>query len=589
MGSGVGLGAVSAWLIARAAQLPPVLDLSIAATAVRTFGVGKAIFRYLERISSHWIALYGMAAIRTQVYQRLASSSIDTVTAIKRGDLLARTGADVDELGDVVVKSLLPTAVAIVTALISITIVTILSPLIGLIFAISLLFAGAVGPYLAMRGARIAEINQVHDRAELNIQALTLLENAEELRISGNLAEMEAAQERTEKQIWKNHDRAAIPTATAAAIDLFSLAVSVVSAIIIGSLQVSAGTLSTVNLVVVTLTPLAAFESTQRLKGAGVQLIRSARAAIRITELIGSAQSLDIQIRNAAQNTRNTDQVSSAPLFPNTQSLSLTAENLAIGWPGGPNIGTGISLNLTPGKTIAIVGKSGIGKSTLLYTLAGMIQPHSGNVLIGGKEVGLIERTEISKHLILTAEDAHIFETSVLENLRVVRADLTPAEAQELLKRAGLGKWLTQLPDGVETMLGANAATISGGERRRLLLARALASPADFLLLDEPGEHLDANTADQLIRDLLNSGKLPAKEFSNPQTDSEQSDFSRLQRKRGIILVTHRLSPLDAADEVIMLGNNPTQIIARGTHAELVAANNTYRWLLEQETPSFEE
>ena len=129
VGSGIGLSAVSAWLIARAAQLPPVLDLSVAATSVRAFGVGKAVFRYLERISSHWVALYGMSNLRTSVYASLADSPTDVVTSVRRGDLLARTGADVDEVGDVVVKSLLPAAVAVIVGIISVAIVGWLSPL----------------------------------------------------------------------------------------------------------------------------------------------------------------------------------------------------------------------------------------------------------------------------------------------------------------------------------------------------------------------------------------------------------------------------------------------------------------------------
>lgn len=548
IGSGVALGATSAWMIARAAQLPPVLDLSVASTGVRAFGVGKAIFRYLERIASHKVALYGMANLRTTLYSTLADSPTDVVTSIKRGDLLARTGSDVDEVGDVVVKAMLPVWVAVVVSLISVGIVGYLSPLIGIVLALCLLLAGVVGPYVAMRGARIAEQNQVADRAELNTEALNLLEHAGELRVSGKLTELEESREQTEERIWKNRDRAAKPTAAAAAIDTLALALSVIAAIIIGIAQMEAGTLNGIELVVCVLTPLSAFEATQRLGAAGVQLVRSGSAAKRIMDILDSAT----EAEQPEPDTRPAD------------SSGLRTQDLVIGWPGGPDVATIPDLSVNRGESLAIVGPSGIGKSTLLYTLAGMITPHSGHVSLDGREVSRLERADVSKSLTLTAEDAHIFETSILENIRVARGNVTEDEAVDLLTRAGLGDWLAQLPKGVHTIIGSDASTVSGGERRRLLLARALATDADFLLLDEPGEHLDPDTADSLIHDLLTAGG----------------------DERGVVLVTHRLSPLAVADHVIVLGPRDDGTIgvqARGTHSELLASMPQYAWSAEQE------
>lgn len=605
IGSGVGLGAVSAWLIARAAQLPPVLDLSIAATSVRAFGVGKAIFRYLERISSHRVSLNGMAALRTQVYSQLADSPADVVASIRRGDLLARTGSDVDEIGQVVVKSLLPAAIAVVTSLISIAIVSALCLPIGLVLAFCLLLSGLAGPYFAARSARRAEINQVKERSQLNIEALTLLESASELRVSGKLSHLEAAQQKTEKLIQQNRNKAAFSTAFASAIDVFALGISVIAAILIGSGQVLNGNLSAVGLVVCTLTPLSAFESTQRLPDAAIQLVRSARAALRITELLDTGKNTATNSANdevaaklhspAPSTPMSSAAATSTPATPVTSTPLLEAKDIVLGWPGGPNLSEKLNLRLVPGKTIAIVGASGIGKSTLLYTLAGMIRPHQGVVEISGADIAALERTTVADKVTLTAEDAHIFHTSVLENLRVARADITPEEAVELLEAAGLGEWLAQLPEGVETMLGENSRTLSGGERRRILLARAFASPADFFLLDEPGEHLDSATADKLIRDLLAAGNPPL----SPQmlasagaestatataTSEENKKISSIPAKqRGVILVTHRLHPLDAADEVIVLGEHPARILARGTHKEVMQQLPIYRWSAEQE------
>ncbi|MCI7551545.1 MAG: thiol reductant ABC exporter subunit CydC, partial [Arcanobacterium sp.] len=574
IGSGVGLGSVSAWLIARAAQLPPVLDLQVAATAVRMFGIGKAVFRYLERISSHWIALNGMSAIRSAVYNTLADSPTDVVTSIRRGDLLARTGSDVDELGNVVVKSLLPAAVSVVVSLISIGIVAFLSPSIGAVLAACLIISGLVCPWLAMRGARIAEISGVEARAALNAESLMLLENSVELRVSGQLAHMEQARQHTETRIQRERNASAKPTALAGAIDVIALGISVCAALVIGSLQVAAGTLTPIGLVVCTLTPLAAFEATQGLTAAGVQLIRSAAAAVRIMDLLQNSTAR-IKPSDSTARTRRSDTFSAAHSTSEgaersrlsarasaNESTSLHADQIVIGWPDGPDFSEPLSFTVHKGDAIAVVGPSGIGKSTLLYTLAGMLPPHKGSVLLdGATPLDRMQRAEVSRHVILTAEDAHIFETSVLENLRVVRPDVTPEEAQSLLTRAGLSQWLADLPEGVDTMLGVDGATISGGERRRILLARALASQADILLLDEPGEHLDPQTADALIEDLLRSGG----------------------SERGVVLVTHRLSALNAASEVIMLGGSPVRIIARGTHAQLVDTMPEYAWALAQE------
>ncbi|MCF2707105.1 thiol reductant ABC exporter subunit CydC [Arcanobacterium haemolyticum] len=548
----VGLAAVSAWLIAKASQMPPVLDLAVAATSVRALGVGKAVFRYLNRIASHNVALYGMSSLRTSVYEALADSPTDVVTSVRRGDLLARTGKDIDTVGDLVVRSLQPTAVAIVVSLISVLIVALLSPIIGLILLVGLLISGLIAPMVAMRGVRSSEKAQVNDRANLAATSLAILESASELRISGRLAAMESAAQETEHKIFRNRDQAAKPNALAAALDVGAMALAVAGALIVGTQQVGAGTLDPLALAVVVLTPLAAFEATQVMPMAAIQLVRSARASERIVALL-----------DAASHEHN------VPARPDDlHEDGLVIDNLTIGWPDGPDVAGPLSMSIQRGENLAIVGPSGIGKSTLLYTLAGMLHPHEGHVRLDGREISYLPRAEVSRTLTLTAEDAHIFETTVLENIRVARGDVTVEEAEALLAKVGLGSWLAELPDGVNTMLGSDAATVSGGERRRLLLARALASQADFLLLDEPGEHLDPETADTLIRDLLT-----------------------VDEDRTVILVTHRLAPLDAADRIIVLAheNGATRIAAAGTHDELRALLPDYRWSAEREAASTAE
>jgi len=238
-------------------------------------------------------------------------------------------------------------------------------------------------------------------------------------------------------------------------------------------------------------------------------------------------------------------------------------------------VAEGIDLDLAPGDRLAITGPSGVGKTTLLATLAGLLEPKGGELTLDGTAPWAAQRSDVARRITLTAEDAHVFATTVLENLRVANGTLSSQDARALLRRAGLGDWLTGLPQGLDTLLSSDATTLSGGERRRLLLARALAAPAPLMLLDEPGEHLEAATADRLVADLLQAG--------NGAEDTEEAE----ETARGVLLVTHRLSALESADEVLVLGipepGEPATIVRRGTHTRLSAQDASYRWSLEHE------
>ncbi|RYV52698.1 thiol reductant ABC exporter subunit CydC [Pengzhenrongella frigida] len=572
LGSAVALTATAAWMIARASQMPDFGQLAVAAVAVRLFGTSRAVLRYLERLASHQVALEGMAALRESVYTTLASGRTDTVTTLRRGDLLARTGADVDSVGDVVVRALVPAAVAALVGLGSAVLVGWLNVGAGIVLAGCLLVAGVVGPALTIRSVRLSEHAQILARSELSATAMTMVDGAGELTVSGGVHGMLSELRRTEVALARAKDAGARPAALAAGIDTLAMGVAVLGSLLLGVPATIAGAMQPVELAVIVLTPLAAFEGTALLGPAAAQLVRSGGAALRIMRLLDNATSDRTTSGSAADG--------SAP------TAQLSAVGVSVGWPGGPIVAHGIDLDVAPGRAIAVVGASGLGKTTVLLTLAGLLPPVSGQVTVGGRAAWGAPRPWVSRQVVLTAEDAHIFATTVLENLRVARGDVTPEEATDLLGRVELGPWLAALPQGLDTVLGSDATTISGGERRRLLLARALASRAQLLLLDEPGEHLDASTADRLVADLL-------------RTAHESGAGPAGDEPRGLVLVTHRLAALGGADEVIVLGHaaagggpapdqgglrRPVTVVARGTHAELLASVPEYRWAAEQDS-----
>ena len=597
LGSAIALAAVSAWLIARASQMPPVLELSVATVAVRAFGVSRGLLRYLERIASHEVALRGMTALRTTLYSRLAAGQPEAVLRVRRGDLLARTGADVDAVGDVVVRGLLPAAVAGVLAVGASIAMALFLPAAGLALFACLLLAGVVAPWLAGRASRATDAAAQHARADVTATSLGLLDDAGPLAVAGRSGAELAALRDADRRVASAVDRGARPAALAAAAGTLAQGVALLAAIVLGVPAVAAGALTPVELAVVVLTPLAAFEATSALPAAAVQVERSRAAAHRILELLDAAETPAIgpcaprstapspdttpeaptaareapttvreappaareaptTVREAPTTVREAPPRSSEPRSGSAGVLR--AEGLECGWTGRPLALTGLDLEVGPGRTVAIVGASGSGKTTALLTLAGLLPPRAGSVRIDDVPVGELDSTERAAAVTVTTEDAHVFGTTILENLRVARGDLDATSAREALRRAGLGDWVESL----DTMIGSDGRTVAGGERRRLLLARALVSPARILLLDEPAEHLDAAHADALLTSLL-------------------SDPRDLQgRPRGVVVATHRLAPLAAADEVLELRGG--RVAARGSHAELLA-DPGYREALERE------
>ncbi|MET4226157.1 thiol reductant ABC exporter subunit CydC [Oerskovia enterophila] len=586
LASSVGLAAVAAWLIARASQMPPVLQLSVATVAVRAFGISRGVFRYLERLASHDVALRGMASLRANVYTSLASGRTAAVAGVRRGDLLARVGADVDSVGDVVVRAIIPAGVALVVSAGSVILVGVFLPSAGVALFLCLLLAGVLGPWLSARAARRTEERGAAARAEMTSTVLETLEGSGPLTVSGRLSQRMDALRRTDRELAAVTDSGARTSGTAAAINNVSIGLAVLASLLLGIPAVAAGTLAPVELAVIVLTPLAVFEAAGVLPAAAVQMHRSRQAARRIMELLDAAAGTEMR----AEDDGTTGPTAVSATRPGRAALSeahravpratpdtseavaptpeITVADAACGWNGRAAV-TGIDLAVRTGRAVAIVGPSGVGKTTLLMTTAGLIPHVAGRVSLDGSPISSLPPDDVAHQVVFVAEDGHVFDTTLLENLRVARGDVTPDEAEAALVEVGLGEWLTGLPDGVGTTLGPDATTISGGERRRLLVARALLAPAPLLLVDEPAEHLDPATADELLTHLVETTRTGG---------------------RGVVVATHRLSALAAADEVLLLGRtddaspeSPATVLARGTHAELLARDEGYRWALAQE------
>ncbi|BBY08564.1 thiol reductant ABC exporter subunit CydC [Mycobacterium noviomagense] len=485
LSSALALAAVSAWLITRAWQMPPVLDLSVAVVAVRALAISRGVLHYCERLATHDTALRAAGNARARIYQRLARGPVRVVARLHSGQLVTRVGADVDELADVLVRAVLPITVAAVLGVAATAVVAVISPPAALVLAVCLLAAGVLAPYLSARATTAQENVACQHLSDRNASAMIALEHAPELRVGGILPDVIAESTRQHRHWADALDAAAKPAAVAEAVPTAAIGLSVLAAVVAGIGMASS--VAPTTLAILMLLPLSAFEATTALPGAAIQLTRSRIAARRLRELTqpGDAQA----VTHAASPTAR-------------ETPRLLAADIRTGYADGTN-SVQVSVDLSPGARLALTGPSGCGKTTLLMTLAGLLPTLHSQVKVNGTPIELLSESELRRTVCFFAEDAHIFATTVRDNLLVARGDCGDDELIEALHRVGLGHWLAGLPDGLATVLTGGAQAVSAGQRRRLLLARAVISPARILLLDEPTEHLDAVDAEDLLRELL--------------------------------------------------------------------------------------
>ncbi len=544
----IGLMATSAWLISRAAQHPSVQSLAVAVVGVRFFGLARGLLRYSERLVGHDAALRVLSDLRVDIYRRLERLAPAGLPAFRSGDLLARLVGDVDAQQDLLLRVLAPYAVAVVTGIAVVALTAWIDLAVAVLLGATLLLAAVLAPAVSRRLAQRTEARQATARGDLSQAVVDLLQGAPDLVVYGAARAQLAKVAEIDAELTAVERAAARSAGVGAAITALLTGVAVWGAVVLGLDAVRAGSLDGVLLAVVVLVPLASFETVASLPAAAQAYERGRGSSARVYEVRSAPAPVE-------------DPVVPLPLPLGENALVL--RGVRAQWPSAAREGErnrgidGVDLDLPAGRRVAVVGSSGAGKSTLAAVLLRFLS-YEGSVELDGVELDRLVGADVRTRIGLAAQDAHVFDTTLAENLRLARPEASEDELWEVLRRAHLSTWVGGLPDGLDTPVGQRGTNLSGGQRQRLSLARALLADFPILLLDEPGEHLDTAAADELTSDLLEA-----------------------TRGRTTVLITHRLAGLSAVDEILVL--DAGRVVERGTHDDLVAADGRYRALWEHE------
>ncbi|WP_246083077.1 amino acid ABC transporter ATP-binding/permease protein [Nonomuraea diastatica] len=571
--AGLGLIAAAAWLITRAAEQPPLAALSVAIVATRAFATGKGVFRYAERLTGHDVALRAQAGTRERLYQALIPPQRPRHGG---ADLLSRMVDDTEAVQDLLVRCLLPAAAAAMAGLAAVVIGLTILPVTALVLVAGLVLAGVVLPAGTATAARRWSARIAPARAALAGRVADLVHGAADLAAYGaDDAALARALAADESLAALERRQARVHAAALAGGTLVQGLT--VAAVVLLAQGAGAGSVGTA---VLALTSLVAFEPVLPLAAAGERMAGITAALRRLREVRSAEPAVgepaapaplpggpltveidDLVVRHAAR------EASPAGVAPPAVSSPHPAP--APGGPGSPAAAgsgeavhggrpalDGVSLRLTPGKRVAVVGPSGAGKSTLLAALMRLVEPESGTITVNGTDLRELAGDDVRTLMTGLTQDPYIFRAGLRDNLRLAGPEAGDEELRRAVRDARLGAWVERT--GWDTELGEDGRTVSGGQLQRLALARALLYDPPVLLLDEPAEALDEETADRLMADLLD-----------------------VTRDRTTLLVTHRLKGLETVDEVVVLDEG--RVVQRGRHEELVSVPGYYRDLWESE------
>ena len=542
--SHIGLMATSAYLLARAALHPPILDLMVTIVGVRFFGLSRVVFRYLERYVSHDVTFRVLSRIRVKFYQRLEPLAPARLLNFRSGDLLSRIVADVEIQQNFFLRVFAPPLVALLVLFGYGFFLARFDVRFSFILAGCFLVAGLGIPWGIKALSQGVGRQLVALKAELNTQVADTLLGITELIVYGQAQAYLDKIQRTDKELMNQQRRINSLSAFSSALTGMLANLGLWFVLVLGILLVEKGKLNGVNLGMLALGTFSSFEALFPLALVPHHLEQNRAAADRLLELI-----------EAEPTVKN-----SGALSPKPEGLDLAFQEVCFRYdPNEPWALNHLSFRIPNQGKMAIVGPSGAGKTSVVNLLLRFWEYDEGRIDLGGYSLREYTQEDARSFIGVVTQRTHLFNATIRENLLLAKPEGTDEELIRASQQAKLHDFILSLPQGYDSYVGEGGFKLSGGQRQRLAIARVFLKNAPILILDEAMAGLD------------------------PLTEREVMDeVYQLMEGRTTLVITHRLTGLDGMDEVLVLDRG--QIVERGKHEELLQHEGLYRRLWETET-----
>ncbi|MFT8718732.1 thiol reductant ABC exporter subunit CydC [Acetobacter sp.] len=505
-----------------------VLGMVLVTTmALRLLGVTRIGLRYAERLYAHDAMFRALATLRVWFFRSLAKGAAAGLGFRRAGDLLSRLVSDVETLDGLYLRLLLPLAGACVTLPVLIIVIgetnTLLAVLVGLLFAMS----AFVLPLMAARLSRREGGGLSHAQAALRVSVLDLVSGMREIRAFGAGRRMLDQVNGANSRLMTRQARLSRQMASVGALSQIctQLALLLLLAAIAGVGFVRIPAVQGIGLMFLT---LAAFEGVSGLTRAGMLAGNMGAAARRVVSI-------------ADEHPAPTQPVTPVETMP--ERFDIRFEHVGFRWREDRQpVFADFSLDIPQGSRVALLGPSGAGKSTLAALLLKAAFPQSGRILLGGTDIAALPDLWLRRHIAWLSQATHLFDDTIRHNLLLGAPDADETALWQALDEAALGDFVRSLPDGLDTWLGEGGVKVSGGQGRRIALARTLLSDAPILVLDEPATGLDAQTEQEFFLTL-----------------------NRVAQGRTVILIAHRLTGVEHLDAVWRLSQG-TAVVMEALH-----------------------